>query len=384
MKGSIIAAVLGGLLFFWVTSSIVRTLLVPRGYVAGIAKIIDRTVAIPFTLISRNVSRYKRRDQILSYQGSVVLITTLGVWVLLYITAFSLLLLPSVDGPFQAVREAGASMLTLGFVTTPTLWATAVDFLAGATGLIIVALQIAYLPTLYAAYNRRETEVTLLSARAGQPPWGPELLARAHLNDLLSDLPIFYLSWERWAADVQESHASYPVLARFRSPHANASWVVALLAVCDSAALLHSVSPEATPFEARLALRMGFLCFRHLAQSFGEGTAHDPLPTDQITLTYNDFLYGYHRLEQVGFPLERTPQQAWRHFQGWRVNYEAAAYFLARADDAVPAEWAGPRRSGEQPLPFITLKNRTPDDPEGNTPTPYFPPPRDQPPLRPD
>src|SRR5207244_1611771 len=81
-----------------------------------------------------------------------------------------------------------------------------------ATGLIIVALQIAYLPTLYAAFNRRETEVTLLAVRAGRPAWGPELLARSRFTITTEELPDFYRRWERWAADVAESHSSYPVL----------------------------------------------------------------------------------------------------------------------------------------------------------------------------
>ncbi len=96
-------------------------------------------------------------------------------------------------------------------------------YLAAASGLIIVSLQIAYLPTLCGAFNRRETEVALLNARSGVPSWGPELLARTHYAlgsgvstlDTLLDL---YARWERWAADVAESHSDYPPLVRFRSP----------------------------------------------------------------------------------------------------------------------------------------------------------------------
>ena len=64
-------------------------------------------------------------------------------------------------------------------------------------------------------------------------------------------------------------------------------------------------------------------------------------------------------------PVERTAQEAWPHFRGWRVNYEAAAYKLALTLDAVPARWSGPRRhswASFQPRAFI---NRTPDHPDG-------------------
>ena len=90
---------------------------------------------------------------------------------------------------------------------------------------MIVTLQIASLPTLYAAFNRRETEVALLNARAGVPSWGPELLARTHYAlgsgmSTIDTLPELYARWERWAADVAESHATYLPLVRFRSPAA--------------------------------------------------------------------------------------------------------------------------------------------------------------------
>ena len=124
----------------------------------------------------------------------------------------------------------------------------AIVFLASATGLVIVTLQIAYLPTLYSAFNRRETEVALLNARAGVPSWGPELLARTHYAlgsgmSTLGTMPDLYAQWERWSADIAESHTTYLPLVRFRSPGPLSSWVTALLAVLDSAALFLALSP---------------------------------------------------------------------------------------------------------------------------------------------
>ncbi len=366
-------AVVGGLLLTVVLLSIIRTLLVPRGSPPGIYSFVDRVVSKAMRIVGRRLSGYRKRDGLYAYEGAAILVCVLGLWVVLLLAAFTLLLLPSVHRPFLALREAGASMLTLGFVSTPSVWATFVDFLAGGVGLFVVALQIAYLPTLYSAFNRRETEVTLLSARAGQPPWGPELLARTTLSDLDGLMTSFYINWERWAADVKESHASYPVLMRFRSPEPASSWIVGLLAVCDAAALMHSVSPTQTPMEARLALRMGYLCFRQLASNVGFEVDHDPKPDSDIQLSYDDFMFGYNRLKQVGYKLERTPEEAWPHFKGWRVNYESAAYQLANAVDAVPAEWAGPRSSGDRPIRFFMLKNRTPSDPDALDPTPFSP-----------
>jgi len=232
----------------------------------------------------------------------------------------------------------------------------------------VVALQIAYLPTLYAAFNRRETEVTLLGVRAGRPSWGPELLARTRFTIVEQDLPEFYRQWERWAADVAESHSSYPILLRFRSPHPEASWLVALLAVMDSAALYAALSPDAVPIHARLCLAMGFRCLQQLASTLGIPFDPDPRPDAGIALTRQEFDEGIARLESVDFRMERTPDEAWPHFQGWRVNYESIAYRLAWAIDVVPAAWSGPRRSGDEPLTPRRVINRTPENPEGSPP----------------
>src|SRR5947209_2849789 len=128
------------------------------------------------------------------------------------------------EGLPSAMAQAGSSLLTLGYAGPSDAPLTVVDYLAAATGLIVVALQIGYLPTLYSAFNRRETEVTLLSGRAGLPSWGPEILARSRYGFGTEDegavMDAFYLGWERWAADVSESHTNYPVLLRFRSPGA--------------------------------------------------------------------------------------------------------------------------------------------------------------------
>ena len=149
----------------------------------------------------------------------------------------------------SAFIDAGSSLFTLGFAVPAGAVPAVIVFLAAATGLVIVTLQIAYLPTLYSAFNRRETEVALLNARGGFPSWGPELLARTHYAlgsgmSTLDTMPALYAQWERWASDVAESHTTYLGLVRFRSPQPLSSWVTSLLAVLDSAALFLALSPE--------------------------------------------------------------------------------------------------------------------------------------------
>ncbi len=192
--------------------------------------------------------------------------------------------------------------------------------------------------------------MALLNARAGVPSWGPELLARTHYAlgsgvSTVDTLPDLYASWERWAADVAESHTTYLPLVRFRSPKPLSSWVTALLAVLDSAALMLSLSPSTAPVvPARLCLRAGFLCFQDVARAMGYDIPEEPDPSRASRSRYEEFLEADRPDAQGEFPIEREAADAWPDFVGWRVNYEMAAFAIARDLDVVPALWSGPRR----------------------------------------
>jgi len=273
-------------------------------------------------------------------------------WLGLSFIGFTLLLWPFLtDGITRALTVAGSSMTGVGLPEPTATVPPVILFAAAASGLVIVAPQIAYLPTLYGAYNRRETEVSVLNQRAGVPAWGPELLARTHYalgsgRSTLDMLPSLYAQWERWAVDVADTHTAYPPLVRFRSSRGLTSWVTSLLAVMDSAALFLALAPESAPdVPARLCLRGGFVCFTEVARAMGFDLPYDPDPERGISITYQEFLDGVARLREVDFPIEREPADAWPDFVGWRVNYEGAAYAVAAAIDAVPALWSGPRRT---------------------------------------
>ncbi len=141
------------------------------------------------------------------------------------------------------MAQATGAVFTVGTIDLSGPANRAVDIAAGATWVVIVALQIAYLPALYQAFNRRESLVAMLESRAGVPAWGPELLARHQLVGIIDTLPDFYSSWESWSADLAESHTTYPVMMLFRSPDPWFSWLVGLLAVLDGAAMHLALAP---------------------------------------------------------------------------------------------------------------------------------------------
>jgi hypothetical protein len=357
LAGRVVAAVIGVVLVLAAGYSLTGTLIVSRPVSSRLTRWVDWVVDAAFQAMARRVADYHRRDQLLAAQAAAILLTQLATWLSVSFVGYALLLWPfAARGLGSAFVDSGSSMFTLGFAEPGGAGPAVIVFLAAATGLIIVALQIGYLPTLYAAFNRRETEVALLNARAGVPSWGPELLARTKYalgsgTSTLDTMPGLYAQWERWAADVGESHTTYLPLVRFRSPGALSSWVTSLLAVLDSAALFLALSPEAAPtVPARLFLRGGAQCFTRIARAMGSDVPQEPDPAGGISLTYEDFLEAVATMREVDFPIERDPAEAWPDFVGWRVNYERAAYAVAASVYAVPALWSGPRRNHIAPI----------------------------------
>ncbi|HTT50392.1 MAG TPA: hypothetical protein VMH35_03175 [Streptosporangiaceae bacterium] len=340
-------------------NSVVGTLIVPRPAGGRLMVWVDRANHAWFGLVTAPIGDYRRRDQVLAAEAATLLIWQLVAWLGVAYLGFTLMLWPFVPNFSDALDTAGPALWFIGDSSVHGWGERLVQYAAAFFGLVTVTLQIAYLPTLYSAFNRRETDIALLNARAGVPSWGPELLARTHYalgsgQSTIGTLPDFYEQWERWAADIAESHTTYLPLVRFRSPRPLSSWVTALLSVLDSAAMYLALSPNAAPtVQARLCLRSGFQCFGDIARALGTAVPLEPDTSQGISLTYDDFLKGIAHMRKVDFPIERDPADAWPDFVGWRVNYEQAAYAVARNVNAVPALWSGPRKHKvEQIAPF--------------------------------
>lgn len=342
-----VGAALGLVIVLSTLMSVVTSLVLPRLGSSKIQLYTGRVMIQLFTGVSHRFETYEARDRFLALQAPLYLIVILATWLTTLLIGFALVLWPFVHdgGLIHALTVSGSSLFTLGFAAQAGAVPRFIIFCAAAAGLTIVALQIAYLPVLYAAFNRREVLVTMLDSRAGSPAWGPELLARSELVDNVHNLGVLYQRWEEWAADVAETHASYPVLLWFRSPHPYRSWIIGLLAVMDAAAIQLATQPLHAPSEGRAFLRMGYMCLRDLARVVGIPFDNDPKPEDPIQLTESNFQDALDHLARVGWPMDRDAEQSWIHFRGWRVNYEALAYQLADAINAPPALWAGPRRN---------------------------------------
>jgi hypothetical protein len=360
--------VLGLIVFTFTWTGVIFTLVLPRA-LSGPGRIsiwINRAVRGVFVAISRVARTYERKDAILAPTGPVSVLIQLVTWLLLLGVAFTLMLVPYTHDLGHAASEVGAAMFTLGLARTAQLTNDTIVILAGASGFVIVALQIAYLPALYAAFNRRESLITMLASRAGEPSWGPEILIRHQLVGIVDALPDFYDEWEQWAAELSESHSTYPVLLLFRSPDPWSSWVVALLSVLDAAAMHLALNPSRAPSQARLSLRMGYTALRRISGALGWPFDPDPMPDAPLQLTFEEFAAAVTLVREVGFATEVDAETAWPHFRGWRVNYEDLAYRWADRVLAPPAPWSGTRTGlREQNVTPQRPAHRTPDNPAG-------------------
>ena len=226
----------------------------------------------------------KRRETILSIYGPLSLVALIALWAVGLVFAFGMLHwaagtslnIPAVSQGFTTdLYMSGTTFFTLGFGDVTPLNATG-RFLAvveAGLGFGVLAIVIGYLPVLYQAFSRRESNISLLDARAGTPPTAAELLRRHGRNEGTAELVELLKDWERWAADLMESHLSYPVLCFFRSQHDNQSWLASLTTILDSCALV-MVGVDGVPsWQAQLTFAMARHAVVDLAQIFNSSPA---------------------------------------------------------------------------------------------------------------
>ena len=356
---------IGLLLVIATATSVVVALVLPRSAGQRLSLVGNRSVRLTFIALSRLTDRYETKDAILSPAGPVALLVQLATFLGLFVVGYGLMLDPWTGSIGTGLREAGLALFSIGTAHVPGPTNDTLVGLVAGTAAITIALQIAYLPTIYTAFNRREALVSLMDSRAGTPAWGPEVLVRHQLVGIVDALAEFYRDWEQWAAEVAETHTTYPVLLLFRSPQAWYSWVLSLLAVQDAAAMHLALCPSTAPSQARLCLRMGFVAFRRIGASLHWKFDADPQPDGPLDLSFEEFSDAVGLLERRGFPVERGAEEAWPHFRGWRVNYEGLAYRLADRVVAPHAPWSGPRKH----LSSVVITPRRPAhrSPDGTT-----------------
>ena len=335
--------------------SAIATFVVPRNAASRLTRSVFLGIRKLFMLRLRGVTDYKRRDAMLAFYAPVSLVALVPVWAALIITGYTLMFWAAGEmGWYRAFRDAGSSLLTLGFEPLEGPFQVVLGFSAATIGLMLAALLISYLPTIYAAFSRRETAVTLLEVRAGTPPSAVEMLARYNRIHGLEQLRDQWRTWETWFADIQESHTSLAALVFFRSPQPDHSWITAAGAVLDAAAL--TLAAVDMPFDpqAALCIRAGYLALRHIGGFFDVAYDPDPhYPADPISVTRAEFDHALARLEVAGVPLKGDREQAWLDFAGWRVNYDRVLLAMCSLTMAPIAPWSSDRAPAFKAPPML-------------------------------
>ena len=183
--------------------SMVRTFLVPRALQAHLSRAVFVTVRRVFRLRASERRDYAMRDRVMALYAPVALLVLLAVWFAVLLAGFSAMFFALGEvSPFEAFTLAGSSMLTLGFARPPDDAGVVLSFTAAGLGVVLLALFITYLPSLYGAFQRRERGVAKLEVRAGQPPSGPYLIELAWTVGRLESLRALWAEWEDWFTDV--------------------------------------------------------------------------------------------------------------------------------------------------------------------------------------
>lgn len=299
----IFIAITGFFILFATLWETFETIILPRRVTRPIrlVRIFYRVTWTGWTAVNGLIRSKKIRDAHLSYYGPLSLLGLFALWATMLVLAFAMLHwaagsainTPGENPTFRTdFYLSGTTFFTLGLgdVTPRTTVAKAITVTEGGTGFGFLGLMISYLPTLYGAFSERELNISLLDARAGSPPTAAELLRR-HSQFADSEVLTPYLrDWEVWAAQIMESHLSYPVLCYFRSQHDNQSWLAAFTAVLDVSALLIAYGEGTAKWQSKLT----FAIARHAVVDLAEvlrvpavQPAKDRLPPNEVVQVRN-------------------------------------------------------------------------------------------------
>ncbi len=300
-QGSVLATIFGAIIIWVILLDAFETVVLPRRVTRHfkLTAWFYRRTWIPWIKIARHIKTPSRQQSFLGYFGPLSLIMLLAFWAASLILGFALLQ-KGIGGHEQLggepltfgriIYQSGQTFFTLGYgdILPTSGTARALSVLEAGMGFAFLGVVIGYIPVVYSSFSRREIQISMLDARAGSPPSAAELLIRlvgssenptidqAVLDEILRD-------WERWSAELLESHISYPVLSFFRSQHSNQSWLGALMTMLDVTSLILTGIEGVHAGQARLTFAMARHAAVDLAQVVNaryDAQAPDRLPDD--------------------------------------------------------------------------------------------------------
>jgi ion channel len=334
----ILVAIIGILLIVGILQDAFETIVLPRRISRSIrlTRLFYKATWFGWSAIGRKIRSLNRKEYYLSLYGPLSLIALLVVWAVILVLGFASLQWgfgSAMNAPRNVVNfgtdfyMSGTTFFTLGLgdVTPTSSWARVLTVIETGTGLGFLALVIGYLPVIYQAFSRRESGISLLDAHAGSPPSAGELLRRHSRVQDKDELIEHLHDWERWCAELLESHLSYQVLMYYRSQHEHQSWLATLTTILDVCALI-TVSIDGA---ASQSAWFTFAIARHAAVDLAQ-IFSDKAPTAPIDrLSSADFAQLREFLATTGIAL-RDAEMGERKLTKLRNMYEPYVYAMSQ------------------------------------------------------
>jgi hypothetical protein len=316
-----------------------ETVILPRRATGRfrLTRLFYRMTWLPWRGAAERVHHARKRETLLSFYGPLSLVFLIGMWAGLLIFGFALIYsafpMPFADPhgvghPFLSdLYVSGTTIFTLGLgdVVPNSLLVRGLVVLEAGIGLGFVALVIGYFPVLYGAFSRREVNIALLDARAGSPPTAFELIKRHSFEGGSQALVTLLEEWERWSAELLESHISYPLLCLFRSQHTSQSWLSGITAILDACSLLIAGVQEESARQAQLT----FAIARHALVDISQILSQAPVTDAPDRLPPERFRAIYDQLCMAGVRVCRDNESCGR-LNELRAMYEGYAEALSR------------------------------------------------------
>jgi hypothetical protein len=335
----VLAIIVGLVIIFAVLLDAFESILLPRRVRRQHFRITSwffRYTWIPYGTLAGKIQSQARRENMLGYFGPLSMIALLVLWASSLIFGFALLQfgagehLTLANQPITfrlLLYHSGETFFTLGYgdITPASTYSRILSVLEAGMGFGFLAVVIGYLPTLYNAFSRREIEISLLDARAGSPPTAAELISRTIDGNDSATLDRLFHDWERWAAEVLESHLSYPVLSFYRSQHSNQSWLGALTVILDASALVIAGIDGISSEQARWTFKMA----RHAVVDLAQVVNARYDPSAQERLSADDLAQLRAQLEAKGLKLKQGSEVE-QKLHELRLRYEPYVVGIAR------------------------------------------------------
>ena len=291
--------------------------------------------------VGRRMDDEDQRESFLSVFGPISLLGLLIVWIVLFMYGWGLIWLglrdhlSGVHDFIDAVYFAGTTFFTVGFgdILADGPLGRMLTLVEALTGVLTTALVIGYLPTLYGAYSRRESHLLLLDDLDEDAVSPAGFVTSFTRHGDFDDVYASFHEWERWCADVFDTHTAYPMLLLFRSRQVGRSWLAGLAIVVEAAVYTMAVLDREPRREAELLYRRAVVLLATLvANPDPADRALDrmgPVDRSMVLSTEASFRVSYDRLVAAGLPC-RPFDDAWAGVQALRELYVPHLEVLAR------------------------------------------------------